>query len=127
VLHTKLSRTSRELKLWSKGKIRWTKFVSSVVDEVIFNLDVAQKQRELTTKEIELCSLLKSKFLGIMAIARRRKNHIYRLKHNNGWVTEHEAMEEIVFNHFQAVMGAAQPCMHDFNWSGIHELIIRIW
>jgi hypothetical protein len=41
-----------------------------------------------------------TKFFHMRVNARRRKNHIYRLKHNLGWVTDHEAKEEIVFNHF---------------------------
>jgi mannosylglycoprotein endo-beta-mannosidase len=52
--------------------------------------------------------------------ARRRKNHVYRLKHNNGWVTDHEAKEEIVFNHFSSTIGHGPPRTSDFNWAGLH-------
>jgi hypothetical protein len=52
--------------------------------------------------------------------ARRRKNHIYRLKHNLGWVTDHEAKEEIVFNHFSSAIGRGPARTRDFNWEGLH-------
>lgn len=32
--------------------------------------------------------------------ARRRKNHINRIKHEHGWVTEHEGKEKIIHDHF---------------------------
>jgi hypothetical protein len=37
--------------------------------------------------------------------ARRRKNHIHRLKRNNGWVTGHEEKDKIIYDHFKASMG----------------------
>jgi hypothetical protein len=51
---------------------------------------------------------------------RRRKNHIHRLKHNQGWVTEHEAKEEIVHNHFKSVIERGEPRSHDFNLDELH-------
>jgi hypothetical protein len=46
-------------------------------------------------------------------------NHIYRLKHNNGWVTDHNAKEELVFNHFQAAIGPGHQRSRDFVWDGL--------
>jgi hypothetical protein len=34
-----------------------------------------------------------TKFFHLRVNARRRKNHIHRLMHNQGWVTEHVAKE----------------------------------
>ena len=50
----------------------------------------------------------------------RRKNHISRLKHNNGWVTDHATKEEIVRTHFSTVLGWSEPRPRDFNWDGLH-------
>jgi hypothetical protein len=46
VLHTKLSRTAKALKKWDRENIKWTKLVSSITDDVIFNLDIAQETRD---------------------------------------------------------------------------------
>jgi hypothetical protein len=51
---------------------------------------------------------------------RRRKNHIFRLKHNSSWVTGHGAKEEVILNHFKAVMGHREARTHGFNWEELH-------
>jgi hypothetical protein len=87
VLHTKLSRIAKALKSWNKGLVRWAKFVSSVADEVIFNLDVAQEDRSLSAEERTLRSLLKSKLLGFAAI-----DHIkWRQRSRITWIREGDA------------------------------------
>jgi hypothetical protein len=50
----------------------------------------------------------------------RRKNHIYRLKHNQGWVTEHAAKKGVVNNHFKSVLGTRVARVHDFNWDELN-------
>jgi hypothetical protein len=65
-LYAKLSRTAKALRKWNKDNVRWTKFVPAVADEVIFNLDVAQEDRNLTPNERRLRSMLKSKLLGFL-------------------------------------------------------------
>ena len=101
---------------------------------VILRLDVAQETRELSAGEIELRARLKRRVIGLAVIersrkkqcsrirnlkegdantkffhlrvnARRRKNHIHRLKHNNGWITGHSEKEEIIFEHFSSALG----------------------
>jgi hypothetical protein len=52
--------------------------------------------------------------------ARRRKNHIHRLKHNLGWVTDHVAKEKVVHHHFQEAMKRGAARTHDFNWEDIN-------
>ena len=61
--------------------------------------------------------------------ARRRKNHIHRLKHNNGWITGHFQKEEIIFEHFSSALGRVGRQEKDFNWDNfnfpdvdLHEL-----
>jgi hypothetical protein len=87
VLHTKLSRTAKALKSWNKGLVRWAKFISSLGDEVIFNLDVAQEDRILSVEERELRSTLKSKLLGFVAIDRIKWSHRSRIT----WIREGDA------------------------------------
>jgi hypothetical protein len=60
-----------------------------------------------------------TKFLHLRVSARRRKNYIQRIKHNNGWVT-HGAKEQIVQNHFRSVMGRGDTHTVDFNWDALH-------
>jgi hypothetical protein len=47
--------------------------------------------------------------------ARRRKNHIHMLKHNQGWVTDHKAKEEIIHEHSTTVIRRANTRYQDFN------------
>jgi hypothetical protein len=57
-----------------------------------------------------------TKFFHMRVNARRRKNHIHRLKHNHGWVTDHVDKEAAIHEHFSSVLakGATRP--FDFNW-----------
>jgi hypothetical protein len=57
-----------------------------------------------------------TKFFHMRVNARRRKNHIHLLKKNQGWVTDHDAKENIIFEHFQSVMGRGEPSARYFNW-----------
>jgi mannosylglycoprotein endo-beta-mannosidase len=61
-----------------------------------------------------------TKFFHLRVNARRRKNHIHRLKHNNGWVTGHDDKEKIIFDHFKSVMGRGDTSSHDFNWTELN-------
>ncbi|MCC5686429.1 hypothetical protein LH611_28655, partial [Klebsiella pneumoniae] len=70
VLQAKLSRTTAALKNWYKKRVRWATFISGIANEVIFRLDQAQEDRELTEAERNVRSLLKMKLLGIAAIDR---------------------------------------------------------
>jgi hypothetical protein len=116
---------------------------------VILHLDMAQDMRALSLGEVDLRHRLKRKVIALAVVersrkkqsvriqniregdantkffhrrvnARRRKNHIYRLKHNNGWITDHTAKEELIFNHYQAAMGPGHQRTRDFVWEGIH-------
>jgi hypothetical protein len=148
VLHTKLCRTAKALKKWSKGIVRWEKFVSAIADEVIFNLDVAQEDRTLTTAERDLRTLLKNKLLGFAAIdrirwrqrsritwiregdantrffhlranGRRRKNHIPVLSGPRGVVSDHKEKEQILLDHFTNLMGTRVAAVTDLNWDSL--------
>jgi hypothetical protein len=61
-----------------------------------------------------------TKFFHLRVNARRRKNYIQCLKHNNGWVTDHEAKAQVIHNHFHLVMGRGEMRSVDFNWETLH-------
>jgi hypothetical protein len=61
-----------------------------------------------------------TKFFHLRVNAWRRKNHIYCLKHNQGWVTEHAAKKDVVNNHFKSILGMRVARVHDFNWDELN-------
>lgn len=56
-----------------------------------------------------------TKFFHHRINARRRKNHFHHLKHNNGWLTDHEHKEAIIHDHFSNVIDKAPANQMDFN------------
>jgi hypothetical protein len=115
---------------------------------VVLHLDLAQESRVLSSNERDLRARLKkkvivlaiverarkkqsarnanikkgdanTKFFHLSVNARRRKNYIQHIKHNNGWTTDHVAKEQVVHNHFNAVMGRGNACTVDLNWESI--------
>jgi hypothetical protein len=116
---------------------------------IILRLDLAQETRSLSHEERALRSDLKRKVVSLAVIerarkrqcsritniregdantkffhrkinGRRRKNHIHRLKHNNGWITDHNHKEKVISDHFEDVMGRGQHRNSDLNWAGLH-------
>lgn len=148
MLHTKLSRTAAALKNWNKKKVRWATFISGIANEVIFRLDLAQEDRELTEAERNLRSLLKIKLLGIAAIDRARwrqksrvtqikegdastrffhlrangecrKNHIPVLNGANDPVSDHEGKAKILLDRFKQHMGTPFSRTNTLNWNSL--------
>jgi hypothetical protein len=149
VLYTKIERTAKALKKWSKRKIRWTVHASNIATEIIFNLDLAQEERQLTDEERKLRAELKSKLLGFAAIersrwrqrsrltwikegtantklfhlranGRRRKNHIPELLGDNGKVADHKEKEEILYSYFKESIGGNQGRSAGLNWANLN-------
>ena len=116
--------------------------------EIILRLDVAQESRVLSNEERDLRARLKKRVVGLAALersrkrqasrmtilkegdantryfhlrvnGRRRKNHILRLKHNSGWVTEHDQKEGIIHNHFSSVTKRGPPRTQNINWEAV--------
>jgi hypothetical protein len=116
---------------------------------VILHFDLAQENRVLNANERDLHARLKRKVVALAVVerarkkqsarithikegdantkffhlrvnARRRKNHIQRLKHGNGWVTEHGAKENIVHTHFSAAMRKGDARTLDLNSNAVH-------
>jgi hypothetical protein len=117
--------------------------------DVILQLDVAQEFRALSPDERRLRADLKQHVKGLAALertrkrqasrisylregdantkffhlrvnARKRKNHILRLKHNNGWATTHEDKDKLIFEHFSQTLGRPSPRQLDFNWAALN-------
>lgn len=47
--------------------------------------------------------------------ARKRKNHIYRLRKQSGWAVTHKEKELSIAEHIQHVMGRPEARTHDLN------------
>jgi hypothetical protein len=140
-----LRKTGRCLSKWEKGIYSNTKVLMHASLLVILHLDMVQDNRRLYPEELDIRARLKRKFIALAVVerarkkqcarvanikegdantkffhmrvnARRRKNHIHLLKKNQGWVTDHDAKENIIFEHFQSVMGRGEPSARYFNW-----------
>lgn len=144
VLHTRLSRTARALKKWDRMETKRARALYNVATELIFLLDLAQEERQLTDEENALRKMLKLKLLGFAAVermrwrqrsrltrirvgnantklfhlranGRRRKNHIPTLQGPSGMVHEHTEKAKIPLDHFKSLMGKAQHRSHTIN------------
>ena len=105
---------------------------------VILRLDIAQETRLLSPADSDLRARLKRRVISLAVLqrarksqcarvanlkegdantnsfhrcvnARRRKNHIHRIKQAHSWVTEHGQKEKIIHDHFSEVMGGLEP------------------
>lgn len=119
----------------------------AIANDVIFNLDLAREQRELSEPERELQWLLKALLLGIAALerikwlqrsilmkikardantklsnlranGRQRKNNILVLKKLCGMKTnDHNEKAEILLRYFKKIMGSPGSNSSHFNWN----------
>jgi hypothetical protein len=71
-LHTKLSRTAKALKVWSRTLTSQAMLASVIYREVIERLELAQEIRQLSEGEKSLVKKLKSRLLGLAAIEKCR-------------------------------------------------------
>lgn len=68
IFRLKLSRLARDLKRWESKQVGDIKLQLAIANEVIFQLDLAQESRNLSTDERTFYSTLKSKVLGLAAL-----------------------------------------------------------
>lgn len=145
VLHIKLSRTGKALRKWSRGMKKKRRLAVDLANDVIFRLDMAQEERDLSAEERDLRRLLKVRLLGFMAIeramwkqrsrlttiragdgntklfhlranGRRRKNHIPVLDAGLGPVFDHGGKANILHQHFNNLLGTHGVRTHRLNW-----------
>jgi hypothetical protein len=139
VLDYKLKRLAKDLKTWAKNYVGDIRKQMVVGHEIMLRLDAAQKTRLLSEEEAMLRSALKSravvlavlnrvkakqttrikwlqlgdantKFFHSHASHRRAKNRIQSLQSETGIATSHAELEETIFQHLHAIMGA--PAMY---------------
>jgi hypothetical protein len=148
-IHTKLSRITRALKQWYKKLRLQATFQEDVANKVIFQLDLAQEERQLSEDERLLRKLLKARLLGIAAIEKakwkqrsrmnwikmgdtnthlfhlranghRRKIHISTLTDPNGAATSNQDEKaEIPRQHFIRLLGTISPRQMGLNWDAL--------
>jgi hypothetical protein len=129
ILFHKLKAAAKGLTEWSRRILPHSKVLLHAALLLILHFDRAQERRALSVNELHLRARLKRKVIALAVVersrkkqcarianlkegdantkffhlrvnARRRKNHIHRLKHNLGWVTDHVAKEKVVHHHF---------------------------
>lgn len=149
ILFHKLKRLGGSLSKWCRSLFPKPKILLHAALLVILQFDIAQEHRQLSVEERGLHARLKRKVLSLSILERarkkqcsrirnvregdantrffhlkvnwrRRKNYMHRLKHNNGWVTEHEHKEEIIHDHFSSALGKGESRTHDFKWDVLH-------
>jgi hypothetical protein len=148
-INHKLKATALGLKSWSKSLFSDCKLQLLMALDVILQLDIAQESRDLSLEERNLRADLKRRVKGLAALersrkrqasiirylregdantnffhlrvnARKRKNHILRLKHNDGWAATHEEKDKLIFDHFCQALGRPPPRQLDFNWEALN-------
>lgn len=75
ILHTKLSRTGKALRIWARNLILQGKLAMAICREVILQLHKVQEERILSTDELMLRKTLKQRVLGLAAIEKARARH----------------------------------------------------
>jgi hypothetical protein len=149
LLFHKLRLTGKALSSWSRGIFSNSKVLLHAALLVILHLDMAQERRLLSFNEVHLRACLKGKVIALAVVewarkkqcarianikegvantkffhmrvnARRRKNHIHRLKHNHGWVTDHIDKEVVIHEHLSLVLEKGDTRTLDFNWGELH-------
>jgi hypothetical protein len=144
ILHHKPKKTAFRLKEWSRRLFSAANIHFHAALLVILRLDVAQESRLLSPEELDLRVRLKRRVISLAVLqrarksqcarisnlkegdantkffhrrinARRRKNHIHRIKLASGWVTDHGEKEKIIHDHFSEVMGKGHMSNLDFN------------
>ena len=156
ILHNKLNLTGKRLKQWSRSLFSNHKIQLHMALNVILHLDMAMERRQLSPEERDIRSRLKRRVIALAALerarkkqrarinnlrdgdantkffhrkvnSRRRKNFIYKLRHNHGWVTSHEEKQQVAQSHFSTTLGRPNPSTLSFNWESLalpsHNLI----
>jgi hypothetical protein len=150
ILFHKLKKTALRLSEWSRSLFSKAKVHLQAALLVILRLDIAQEGRQLSTEERDLRARLKKRVICLAVLekarkkqcarisnikegdantkffhrrvnARRRKNHIHRIMNAHGWVTEHDAKQKVIQDHFSQVMKKGGRSTKDFNWEELHS------
>lgn len=143
-IHIKLARTAKALRNWSRCRVRSLKLRMEIASKLIFRLDLAQEEWNLSAQEILFRRSLKQKLLGLAALdrvrlrqrsrqvwikagdantrffqikasARRRKNFIQHLLTDSGMVHSHEEKGQELFNVYKQHSAVINPSLQEHN------------
>jgi hypothetical protein len=78
-IHIKLSRTAKALKKWQRERVGILNQQIALAKEVIWQLDVAEESRTLSTEERHLRRRLKSSYLGLLSLQKIKLRQRARL------------------------------------------------
>lgn len=144
-IHIKLARTAKALKKWQKTKIGNIKLQVAVAKEIIWRMDVAEEERQLTHEELEFRKRINLKYQGLLVIekikakqrsrltnirtadantklfyiranGRKRKKHIQALQTDNGFVVTHKDKAKEIYDHFTKQLGFREERRLTLNW-----------
>lgn len=146
LLDIKLRRTAKALKCWSMRHVGSVRQQLVMARELIAELDVAQESRDLTEAEHNFRAVLKGCCLGLASLARtmarhrcmvrflgegdantkffhlhachrRHKNFIPAVQHDGAWFSAEEAKHDLVYEYYNAILGAPFMREHSSRWS----------
>ena len=156
LLHVKLSRLSRALQRWSRAQLHPLKLSADIAAEIVLLLDSAQEQRLLSTAELALRKKAKARTLGfatlrkikirqrarltriklsdantknfhLRANARRQKNFITSIQHNDRVLTNHQEKADAIFDHCSSLLGTSTARTAALRWDFLdlptHDLL----
>ena len=144
-LHTKLQRTGKALRSWSRSKIGHVKLLLCAAKQLIAILDVVQEFRQLTGQEIQFRRDLKARVFGLSAVekirakqqsrlseikaadansrlfflrinGRQRKNFIQQLYTDSGVLIGHKEKENLIFEHYSKLFGTTEQRQYTLDW-----------
>ncbi|WVZ95314.1 hypothetical protein U9M48_041096 [Paspalum notatum var. saurae] len=147
-LHTKLQRTAKALRAWSKALIGNNKLLMTAAKLLIWILDVVQDYRPLSPAELSLHKHLKARFLGLAAVekirarqasrltmikaahsnsklfflhlnGRRRRNFIQHFSTPTGNVFSQDEKDTHAYNHFSNLLGSPPSRANTLNWDAL--------
>jgi hypothetical protein len=140
VIHIKLSRLAKELKKWSRQKTAAKKQDSLATEQLVFQLDQTQDDRQLTEDEIQVRKEAKNKTLAYAAFRKirlrqrsrltwiragdantklfqlRARNHITALKHDGVTCITQEVKSRALEEFFTKQFGTNTARTHTLNW-----------
>jgi hypothetical protein len=149
VLRKKLTETARALRAWARPLFSNARLQLHIANEVIFRLDTAQEDRQLSQEELDLRHDLKLRILGLAALersrrrqasrvnyikagdactrffhlkmsARKRRKYIASLKKQDGsLVWTHVDKQQVLQDYFQNLMGKKVNRLRTFNWQNL--------
>jgi hypothetical protein len=140
-LDCKLRSVARALKSWSAANIGSVRLQLAAARVIIYELDVVQESRALSTEELELRRDLKANILGLSSLARtiarqrarncfleegdtntrffhlqachrRGKNQLPTLSHNGLTFSAEEAKADLVFSYYNEILGKSFSRSH---------------